>query len=117
MSKIKNLIVNIKNSSKMNIVNFEDFKKRVTKEFVKHNVFNDFYEDIIKKTDEIYIKLKNNEQYTNKSIYITCLLISNKFIMDIPVNNISFSKLFFIDIKKLNNMEIFCLNKLSWNLS
>jgi len=100
----------------MDIANFVDFKRRITKDFIKYNAFQEFYEDVMIKAEEIYLQVKNNEIYNNKSIYITCLLISNKFFIDIPYNNRTFSKLFFIDLKKLNDMEMFCLNKINWSI-
>lgn len=100
----------------MDIPNFVDFKKRITKDFIKYNAFQEFYDDVMVKADQLYLKVKNNDIYTNKSTYITCILISNKFIIDKPYNNRCFSKLFFIDLKKLNDMEMFCLNKINWDL-
>ena len=101
----------------MDIPNFVDFKKRITKDFKKYNAFQDFHDDVMIKADQLYIRVKNNNLYNNKSIYITCILISNKFIIDNPFNNLCFSKLFFINLKKINDMEMFCLNKINWNLT
>jgi hypothetical protein len=101
----------------MDIKNYLEFRRRTTKDFIKYNAFEEFYEDIINKTEEIYLKVKNNEKYTNKTTFIGCLLLSNKFIMDIPINNLSFAKLFFIDLKKINEIEIFFLEKLNWTLN
>ena len=93
-----------------------DFKKRIARDFMKHKCFLDSHDDVFQKTEELYLKLKDDEKYTPKSIYIVCLLISNKYIMDIPINNKSFSKIYFIDIKKLKNMELYFLDKLNWKI-
>lgn len=93
-----------------------EFKNRIFRDFKKQKYFLDSHDDVFQKTEELYLKLKDDEKYTYKSIYIVCLLISNKYIMDIPINNKSFSKIYFIDIKKLKNMELYFLDKLNWKI-
>lgn len=92
-----------------------DFKKRITKDFLKHNAFRDSYLDVIEKTEELFLRLKD-DNHNEKTKYIFCLLISNKFVLDDPIDNLSFSKLFFIDLKKMKNLEIYFLSKLDWKL-
>lgn len=93
-----------------------EFKNRIFRDFKKHKYFLDSHDDVFQKTEELYLKLKDDEKYTYKSIYIVCLLISNKYIMDIPINNKSFSKIYFIDVQKLKTMELYFLDKLNWKI-
>lgn len=93
-----------------------EFKNRIFRDFKKHKCFLDSHDDVFQKTEELYLKLKDDEKYTYKSIYIVCLLISNKYIMDIPINNKSFSKIYFIDVQKLKTMELYFLDKLNWKI-
>lgn len=93
-----------------------EFKNRIFRDFKKQKYFLDSHDDVFQKTEELYLKLKDDEKYTYKSIYIVCLLISNKYIMDIPINNKSFSKIYFIDVQKLKTMELYFLDKLNWKI-
>lgn len=100
----------------MDIINYEDFKRRITKDLIKYKYFGDFYSDILSKTEECYLKVPKSELYSKKVIYITCMMIINKYFLDKPLNNLSFSNIFFIDLKKLNNAEFFCLENLDWKI-
>ena len=93
-----------------------EFKNRIFRDFKKQKYFLDSHDDVFQKTEELYLKLKDDEKYTYKSIYIVCLLISNKYIMDIPINNKSFSKIYFIDVQKLKTLELYFLDKLNWKI-
>jgi len=100
----------------MDIINYEDFKRRITKDLIKHNCFGDFHSDIMSKTEECYLKVPKSEIYSKKVIYITCMMIMNKYFLDKPLDNLSFSKIYFIDLKKLRDAEFFCLENLDWKI-
>ena len=74
---------------------------------------------IFKYADIYYEKVKiYNKIYKNIDLYFVCLIISKKFLDDdaFYLHNSDYNVFKKMDIKILNDIEIFCLKTLDYNL-
>jgi len=74
---------------------------------------------IFKYADKYYDKIKiHNKKFKDIDLYFVCLIISKKFLDDdaFYLYNSDYNCFKKIDISILNDMEIFCLKTLDYNL-
>jgi hypothetical protein len=76
----------------------------------------DIQEDVILHSKYYYEKVKDKIKHDRKIIFIVCLCLSVKYLIDESVYNTLYCKLYKIDIKYFNKIELLILKKLNYKM-
>jgi len=86
--------------------------------FVTLSKYIDIQEDVKQYSSHYYKNIKNKIKFSDDTIiFIVCVCISIKYLIDEAVYNTLYCKLFDIELKTFNNLEIKILKKLDYNLN
>lgn len=97
----------------------DDFSKEKEKLYKIKFLWRENRDIIFEYADKYYEKVKNfNNIYNNIDLYFVCLIISKKFLDDdaFYLYNSDYNVFKKMDMKILNDIELFCLKILDYNL-
>lgn len=85
--------------------------------FFKVSKYIDIQQDIIDHSRYYYDIVNNIFNYNKKEIFIVCVCLSVKYLIDEAVYNTFYCDLFKINIKQFNKLELIILKKLKYKMN